>query len=346
MLCHVTLLLTPPRSRTHGPGLLVRGGVRAYRGIYRKRMHTRAGGQAGRHTHRRASTAPPRIPDVTTLAHLARRTLEMSPLPLRPPPSRSFSSSSSSSLPRFLPPLPVAVPRPSAAPLTSPPPRSVAARTLLGTRESLLPAWPRRAHCLPSLTGRYLPSQLWRRPLAALATLSCVASRSLCSRRARRPTRATGHSPTRIFARVCRPVSSRIAPLSARFAMPLVRRRVTRSHDTATLSISRARARESERAGWRACSRTRPECLCVCVCVCTRARPLYDGMPPRGVCPTDNEPPRERETAEGKPTDEERKQHGLAAILTAPYANPGHPVCSTRGQSAVAVVVVVAALSP
>ena len=38
----------------------------------------------------------------------------------------------------------------------------------------------RRAHCLPSLTGRYLPSQLRRRPRAALAALSCVASRSVC----------------------------------------------------------------------------------------------------------------------------------------------------------------------
>lgn len=63
-------------------------------------------------------------------------------------------------------------------------------------------------------------------------------------------------------------------------------------------------------------------------------------MPPR-VCIATSQPPRrsERDGRSGKRATEargaddrqtEKGNNTLAAILTAPYANPGHPVCSTR----------------
>lgn len=59
----------------------------------RIRARTRPPFIAHAHTQTYRCTAPPRIPDVTTLAHLARRTLEMPP-PRRPSSLALFLSSS------------------------------------------------------------------------------------------------------------------------------------------------------------------------------------------------------------------------------------------------------------
>lgn len=74
-MCHVTLLSLHPvrtRTRTYEPVSARVPLVPSF--IAHACVHT--------YVRARTSTAPPRIPDVTTLAHLARRTLEMSPPPL------------------------------------------------------------------------------------------------------------------------------------------------------------------------------------------------------------------------------------------------------------------------
>lgn len=158
--------------------------------------HTRAYTRTYMRT--RTSTAPPRIPDVTTLAHLARRTLEMSPPPLLLLLYSSLSLSSSLRRRRS----PTCSPPPSPRQFPLFPPFVAAVYCSVRERLPVSPDTP-PSHWLPPLLNRALFTLVIPATAERGAARSCILL-ATCVFRARRRTRVSAHSPTRIFARAPR----------------------------------------------------------------------------------------------------------------------------------------------
>lgn len=151
----------------------------------------------------------------------------------------------------------------------------------------------------------------------ALRALSSHLTRDVF-RRPRRRTCVSAHSPTRILARAPTVVSSRIA-VFVRFRDVFLPSPPTTATTTTRTTKYRCRNHDFD-------SR------------CHGAPESAEITPPirPRVCQRNASEPRGREktTRRGSTTNGEREReketenNTLAAILTAPYANPGHPVCS------------------
>lgn len=245
------------------------------------------------------------------------------------------------SFPWFLPPLPIApllLPPPSTSPPLLPPPPAASPPSLPSHLPAPAAAYTARYASSLSLCSPLVPLPLpWLSPprqgaiypgsfgddrarRCALAShlVRCVS----CRRARRRQTHVSAHSPTRRFARVrcskCHRESFGVVAFSSDFATFLSFLSFVdeheETHDTRGFASCRV-SNENVR------SRFRRATPCE-----SRRRRRMSRVRRRNGKGNEKRTAGERRMAERG----ERGNNTFAAILTASYANPGHPVCSTR----------------